>query len=275
MRNQNASPVRVAAAFMAAVVFAVPAFAQGRLSLSERIARLEQQVQGQGAGQSTVDLLNRINELQSEVQSLRGLVEQQANEIEQMKTLLRAHGLSEFGIESRGPCWPGAAPDDASHWSTAQRFGATYVLRESRQLLTGGTYYSTLGDNNPSIGDVAFRWKGTLGNTLRMGNWQHTLNLNFQSGYQDFPADVYELDATGAIVAADTVRLKVKKYFTFDWQTAYSVNKALTLTVGVKNLFDKDPPLSLRTSGAHMLGFDYRYYSPLGRTWQAKLNLSF
>jgi iron complex outermembrane receptor protein len=152
---------------------------------------------------------------------------------------------------------------------------ATYVLRESRQLLTGGTYYSTLGDNNPSIGDVAFRWKGTLGNTLRMGNWQHTLNLNFQSGYQDFPADVYELDATGAIVAADTVRLKVKKYFTFDWQTAYSVNKALTLTVGVKNLFDKDPPLSLRTSGAHMLGFDYRYYSPLGRTWQAKLNLSF
>ena len=47
----------------------------------------------------------------------------------QMKTLLRAHGLSEFGIESRGPCWPGAAPDDASHWSTAQRFGATYVLR--------------------------------------------------------------------------------------------------------------------------------------------------
>lgn len=46
-----------------------------------------------------------------------------------VRALLRAHGLSEFGIESRGPCWPGAAPDDASHWSTAQRFGATYVLR--------------------------------------------------------------------------------------------------------------------------------------------------
>jgi tol-pal system protein YbgF len=85
MRNQNASPVRVAAAFMAAVVFAAPAFAQGRLSLSERITRLEQQVQGQGAGQGTVELLNRITELQSEVQSLRGLVEQQANEIEQLK----------------------------------------------------------------------------------------------------------------------------------------------------------------------------------------------
>lgn len=152
---------------------------------------------------------------------------------------------------------------------------ATYILREARQLLTGGTYYSTLADNNPSVGEVAFRWKGTLGNTLRMGNWAHTLNLNFQSGYQDFPAEVYELDASGAIVAADTVRLKIKSYYTVDWQTAFSFNKALTLTVGVKNLFDKDPPLSLRSDGAHMLGFDYRYYSPLGRTWQAKLNLSF
>ena len=56
----------------------------GRLSLSERIEKLESQNQGQG-GQSMVDLLNRVSELQSEVQSLRGLVESQAFEIEEMK----------------------------------------------------------------------------------------------------------------------------------------------------------------------------------------------
>ena len=28
-----------------------------------------------------------------------------------------------------GPRWPGTAPDDAAHWQSAQRFGATYVLR--------------------------------------------------------------------------------------------------------------------------------------------------
>lgn len=115
MRNQNASPVRVAAAFMAAVVFAVPAFAQGRLSLSERIARLEQQVQGQGAGQSTVDLLNRINELQSEVQSLRGLVEQQANEIEQMKKRSRDQYVDLDArltrLEGGAPAAPATAAD--------------------------------------------------------------------------------------------------------------------------------------------------------------------
>ena len=106
--------------------------------------------------------------------------------------------------------------------------------------------------------------EGTLGNTLRMGNWAHTLNLNFQSGYQDFPAEVYELDANWAIVAADTVRLKIKSYYTVDWQTAFSFNKALTLTVGVKNLFDKDPPLSLRVRRCPHAGLRLPLLQPAG-----------
>lgn len=76
----------MAAALVAATSFSGSVDAQsGRLSLAERVARLEAQSQGQGSGQSTVDLLNRIDDLQSEVQSLRGLVEQQAFEIEELK----------------------------------------------------------------------------------------------------------------------------------------------------------------------------------------------
>lgn len=63
----------------------IPVNAQsGRLSVSERIAKLESQVQSQ-AGQSMVDILNRLDDLQTEVQSLRGLVEQQSFEIEGLK----------------------------------------------------------------------------------------------------------------------------------------------------------------------------------------------
>lgn len=76
----------VAAALVAATSFSGSLLAQsGRLSLAERVAQLEAQNQGQGGSQSTVDLLNRIDELQSEVQSLRGLVEKQAFEIEELK----------------------------------------------------------------------------------------------------------------------------------------------------------------------------------------------
>jgi tol-pal system protein YbgF len=87
MRAQR-HPWFLAAALVAAA-FASGAQAQGRLSLSERVARLEQQAQGQGQAQTTVELLNRINELQVEVQSLRGLVEQQAFEIENLKKAQR------------------------------------------------------------------------------------------------------------------------------------------------------------------------------------------
>lgn len=147
---------------------------------------------------------------------------------------------------------------------------ATYMLRSKRQLLAGGSYYTTIGDNNPSIGEVTFRWKGQWTNTLQYGNWVHSANVNFQSGYKDFPAEVVDQDGNDA-----TVRLKVKTYATLDWQTAYTWNKQLTVALGVRNVFDKEPPLSLRGNGGHMLGFDYRYYSPLGRTFQVKASYDF
>jgi tol-pal system protein YbgF len=67
-------------------VAALPVSAQGgRLSLAERVQRLEQaQTEGQSSQQNVV-LLNRITELQAEIQSLRGLVEQQSFELEQLK----------------------------------------------------------------------------------------------------------------------------------------------------------------------------------------------
>lgn len=74
------------AALVAAVCFAGYASAQNRLSLADRVNRLEQQVQGGNSTQQTqTELLNRLNELQAEVQNLRGLVEQQTFELEGLK----------------------------------------------------------------------------------------------------------------------------------------------------------------------------------------------
>jgi tol-pal system protein YbgF len=70
------------AAVLAAAAF--PVSAQGRLSLAERVERLErQQAEGQSA-QQNIELLNRITQLQTEIQSLRSLVEQQSFELENL-----------------------------------------------------------------------------------------------------------------------------------------------------------------------------------------------
>jgi tol-pal system protein YbgF len=71
-----------------AVAFAAASPAQAqRQSLGDRVTALEQKaaMQAQSSSQASVDQLNRINQLQTEVQSLRGLVEQLQNEIEQLK----------------------------------------------------------------------------------------------------------------------------------------------------------------------------------------------
>jgi tol-pal system protein YbgF len=79
-------PVAIAlAAYMAASAGSVLA-QEGRLSLAERVTRLEQQEQSQPApGSANMELLNRIQELQTELQSLRNLAEQQAFQIEDLK----------------------------------------------------------------------------------------------------------------------------------------------------------------------------------------------
>ena len=71
-----------------AVAFSVSA-QSSRLSLAERVARLEQEQAQGNSSEQTLELLNRINQLQTEVQSLRGLVEQQGFEIESLKKRAR------------------------------------------------------------------------------------------------------------------------------------------------------------------------------------------
>ena len=115
------------AAIAAAVTLAAPVAAQGRLSLSERIARLEAQQQAQGSGQTQVELLNRLNELQTELQSLRGLIEQQTFEIDGLKKTVRDRyvdldsrmGRIEGGAAPGASASPTPAPDIAQHQAGA------------------------------------------------------------------------------------------------------------------------------------------------------------
>ncbi len=73
------------AALVAAVCVFGTAQAQSRLSLAERVDQLERQVQGSGDSGNMSELMLRNQDLQAEVQSLRGLVESQAFEIENLK----------------------------------------------------------------------------------------------------------------------------------------------------------------------------------------------
>ncbi len=87
---------------MAAVVaamFVYPQFTLARVSLSERVTALENQLAQQDSNeaaelrQTLSDLLFRINDLQQEVRELRGMVENQAYEIDRLRTSQREQFL--------------------------------------------------------------------------------------------------------------------------------------------------------------------------------------
>lgn len=93
MRSLQAIPV---AALMAATVFALPAQAQ-RLSLAERVAKLEQE-QGQGGAQANIQLVNQINALQSQLQNLQGQIEELRHQVDELKS----HGKDQYiDLDSR------------------------------------------------------------------------------------------------------------------------------------------------------------------------------
>ncbi len=97
---------------VAALVAATPAFGQ-RLSLADRVTRLENAANAQNAsaGQANLEAQNRIVELQSEVQGLRNQVETLLNEIEQLKQRNREQYVD---LDSRLGRLEGAAPAGAA-----------------------------------------------------------------------------------------------------------------------------------------------------------------
>ncbi len=136
------------------------------------------------------------------------------------------------------------------------RLNGNYVSTYDVQN-TDGTYTSSI--NNPAavgIG-VVLRWRHVLSATWDNGPWTATVSENYQVGYRDL--------RTGLQTATTTpVARQVGSYETYDAQVSYTGFKALKLTLGVKNLFDRDPPYT--NYGAGFVGsYDLSYTDVRGR----------
>jgi iron complex outermembrane receptor protein len=163
---------------------------------------------------------------------------------------------------------------------TAQWTG-TKMLRQQYNFGPGLPFNTDLGVFGPDQ-QVVFRWMSNLTASLQTGDWTNTLAVHYRSGYTDAPYSagdgvVYLANPDGSLGAAvDLAAHGVPSYTTFDWQTEYRFNKALNLTLGIKNLFDRDPPFSLQTGGGgNMVGYDGRYADPVGRQFYVTAHYNF
>ncbi|QWT20307.1 tol-pal system protein YbgF [Bacillus sp. NP157] len=87
LANSFTARLGVAGALASATLFACPAFAQDRLSLADRVARLEQQNQ---SNSGTTQLVNQVNDLQQQVAQLQGQIEELQHQNQQLQDSQKA-----------------------------------------------------------------------------------------------------------------------------------------------------------------------------------------
>jgi iron complex outermembrane receptor protein len=124
----------------------------------------------------------------------------------------------------------------------------------------GVTFVSRLGD--ATYGAAIPRWRSTLTLDWGLGPWGVTLAQLYSSGY----SEPLREPATGA--------RHVGSASTWDLQGRFTGFAGWQLALGVRNLFDADPPFSLQ-SQSFQAGFNPQVASPLGRAYYLNATYSF
>jgi iron complex outermembrane receptor protein len=96
-----------------------------------------------------------------------------------------------------------------------------------------------------------FKWQHVVGVNHKLNNWSTQFTVYNKSGYRD-------QDAGQAVVG------NVGTYTLSNLSTTYTGFKNLSLTAGVKNLFDVKPPFTVQ-SNTFQKGYDPRYTDAIGR----------
>lgn len=131
----------------------------------------------------------------------------------------------------------------------------TYLTKYDYQRERGGAFINAVGrysDNAP-----VFRWQHVLAGSWNHGPWGVSLAQRFKSGYLD----------------QDGVN-KVGSYSIVDASVTWTGMKGLTVTAGINNLLDTDPPVSGQTT-TFQRGYDPRFTDPIGRSYGLRVAYKF
>jgi iron complex outermembrane recepter protein len=123
-------------------------------------------------------------------------------------------------------------------WSAV--LDGSYLLEKKSRILANSAWSDSEIGVFSRTGDLGLRWKHTLTGSYQTGNWTTTLTQIYRAGYKDA---VLPGVANGSVKPVDW-KSDVDAYTTYNASVTYSGIKNLGLTVGIKNLFDQNPPFT-------------------------------
>lgn len=136
----------------------------------------------------------------------------------------------------------------------------TYVQKYDYQNERDGAFIQSAGvysDNNP-----VFRWRHNAALNWSKGPWSATVAQAYNASYRDQNSvdDQYKQD--------------VSSYSLWNVSASYAGFKNLTVTAGIKNLLDTEPPFSNQGT-LFQKGYDPRYSDAVGRAYYLRASYSF
>ncbi|WP_255206207.1 MULTISPECIES: TonB-dependent receptor [Janthinobacterium] len=174
--------------------------------------------------------------------------------------------------EYRGIDWDLSANHKFDFGKLTAQLSGTHMLHANYTKAGSDNIYTSNMDFFGDTNEVTFRNLMKLTTTLDTGRLSNTVTVNYRNGYTDATATVYDVATKKEV---KDFRLQVPSYTTFDWQARFAFDKQTTIRAGIKNLFDRAPPLSLRSSSGHQVGFDPRYADPMMRSFYITGNYKF
>jgi iron complex outermembrane receptor protein len=170
----------------------------------------------------------------------------------------------EVGARTNGKLWDGI-------W-TAGIDGSRLLEKKSR-LTTNSAFGPSEVGRFTFTGDLGLKWKHTAYVTFKQGDWSGMLQNVYRDGYLD---RVLPGVANGKVTPSD-YDPKVHAYSIFHASVNYTGIKSLTLTAGIKNLFNQDPPFAITYDDNTGAGSSWepRVADPRGRSFTLMANYKF
>jgi iron complex outermembrane receptor protein len=136
---------------------------------------------------------------------------------------------------------------------------STYINKYEYQNSANGEWHQNVGVYS-GTGPI-FQWQHNGSVNWTSGQFGAGLSGHYKTGYTDAPD-------------GDVFPHHVASYTTFDGYGTWTIGKGFVVTGGVRNMFDRTPPLSYQTQ-TFQAGYDPRYTDPTGRTYYLRGTYSF
>ena len=155
----------------------------------------------------------------------------------------------------------------------AASFDVAYLLKKRSRITPAAAFGNSEVGVFTRAGDLGIRWKHTASITRTEGDWSATLTQVYRGKYADF---VLPGVANGSVRPANWTPI-VRPYEVFNASVGYNGIKNMSIVVGMKNIFNEDPPFSVTydTDTGAGSSWESRVADPRGRAYTLRVEYKF